>query len=576
MDTPTSSHDTETVQDGDPSNASGHRITVELDVPAIMRDGVILRANVYRPAGDGPWPTLLARLPYGKDQMGIVSKLDPVQAARRGFMVAIQDTRGRFMSDGEWDPFRFEREDGYDSVEWAAKLPGSNGRIGMYGESYFGNTQWMAAIEQPPSLAAISPALTWADPMDGLFARGGAVELGLAISWTLLHSLDYVRKLEIPAAERKRRAEGLLNDYDSLTEQGYYDLPVDKCDVLRRHDVPDLGSIRALADPSIAERCLVAGSYERVTVPTFHIAGWHDIFLQGTLDNYGAMAGLNREARLIVGPWSHLDFGDLVGDHLFGLRASRFGVPSHPHGDVGDLQLNWLRRHLTPDPKIAPPEKPVRIFVMGRNVWRDEDAWPLSRANMQRWFLRGDGSLTEETPNANEEVTEFLYDPADPVPTVGGQTVMSSAFPAGPMDQTRVEARSDVCLFTSEPLQRELEVTGRVRVFLSAQSSAPSTDWVARLCDVHPNGCSFNLCDGIVRVVQDADGLSRHEIDLWSTSNVFLPGHRLRVAVTSSSFPRWDRNLNTAQQDSSRYEIARQRVFHRSDRPSYIELPIVN
>jgi hypothetical protein len=287
------------------------------------------------------------------------------------------------------------------------------------------------------------------------------------------------------------------------------------------------------------------------------------------------MRSLGRDARLVVGPWSHGEFGDVVGDLRFGLLASRVGAPVHPHGDVNDFQLAWFRQHLEPDSRVELPESRVRLFVMGRNAWRDENDWPLQRAEIQRHHLRADSSLTSAEPAADEGATEFLYDPSDPVPTVGGQTVMMSAFPSGPKDQARVEARQDVCVFTSEPLDEELEVTGRVRVVLHAVSSAPSTDWVVRLCDVHPDGRSFNLCDGILRIRQDANGVGRREIDLWSTSNVFLPGHRIRVHVTSSSFPRWDRNLNTGDQDSPRHEVARQRVFHDADRPSFIELPVV-
>ncbi len=197
---------------------------------------------------------------------------------------------------------------------------------------------------------------------------------------------------------------------------------------------------------------------------------------------------------------------------------------------------------------------PVRLFVMGRNTWRDEPSWPPADVVTQRHFLRADGSLTADSPSAAESETEFVYDPADPVPTLGGQTVMRPFFASGPMDQTRIESRNDVCVFTSEPLSEELEVTGRVRVVLHAESSAPSTDWVARLCDVHPDGRSFNLCDGIVRVAGQAGELARHEIDLWSTANVFLPGHRVRIDVTSSSFPRWDRNLNTGDQRAPQYQ----------------------
>ena len=201
--------------------------------------------------------------------------------------------------------------------------------------------------------------------------------------------------------------------------------------------------------------------------------------------------------------------------------------------------------------------RPITKIRTGASDGRDETSWPLARARVERWFLGAGGTLAPSAPAADAEASRFDYDPVDPVPTVGGHIVLSEAFLPGSFDQGRVEAREDVLVFTSDPLERELVVTGRVRVVLHAVSSAPSTDWVARLCDVHPDGRSFNLCDGIVRIARGADALQRMEIDLWSTSNAFLPGHRLRVHVTSSSFPRWDRNLNTGGQSSSRMEVAR-------------------
>jgi putative CocE/NonD family hydrolase len=557
---------------------SSSEVRVRFDVPAQMRDGVTLRANVYTPEGDGPWPVLLTRTPYGKDdQFEVLTWLNPVRAAQQGFIVVIQDTRGRFRSDGEWVPFKHERADGYDSVEWAARLPGSNGRVGMYSASYLGSTQWMAAIEQPPSLAAIAPAETWSEPLDGLFARGGALELGLAIPWDLQTGAAHVAKLRLSDEERARRLEAVVDDLDGLATDGYWSLPATDPATLRRHGFPDLGTIAMQDDAEIADWCRVRGRHERVTVPTLHVAGWYDIFLQGGLDSYMAMAELGRPARLVVGPWSHdVPLASRVGERSFGLRAG-VGAPGHPEGDVVDLQVAWLRRHLTDDaPRPAADEAPVRLFTMGRDAWRDEREWPLARARDERWFLHADGALSPAAPAAGAAPSAFAYDPADPAPTVGGQTVMGPAYPSGPYDQARVEAREDVLVFTSEPLTAELEVTGRVRVVLHAASSAPSTDWVARLCDVTPDGRSFNLCDGIVRVVRDADRPQRIEIDLWSTSNAFQPGHRVRVHVTSSSFPRWDRNLNTGDQRGTRFEVARQRIHHDADRPSWIELPVVD
>jgi putative CocE/NonD family hydrolase len=222
------------------------------------------------------------------------------------------------------------------------------------------------------------------------------------------------------------------------------------------------------------------------------------------------------------------------------------------------------------------PEAPVRIFVMGRNEWRDLSSWPPKPVTIQPWFLHSDRSLSTARPDSADIESRFTYDPANPAPTLGGNGVMSPGYPAGPVDQARLEARDDVLIFTSDPLEHDVEVTGRVRVVLHAHSSARSTDWVARLCDVHPDGRSFNVCDGILRTAERADECARHEIDLWSTSNVFLRGHRIRVHITSSSFPRWDRNLNTGNQRDPRHQVAQQRVHHGRKRPSYIELPIAS
>ncbi len=551
---------------------------MEFDAPARMRDGVTLRANVYRPGGNGPWPTLLARTPYDKTA-GEAEWIDPVKTAAQGFMVVVQDTRGRFASEGDWVPLHFEREDGYDSVEWAARLPGSNGRVGMFGASYVGHTQWAAAITRPPSLAAIAPAVTPADFLDGAFARGGALELGITVPWTLQMGAAHLARLGLSEQELGERLAALLDDLDRLATDGYWGLPVHELPVLRRHGFPDIGTLRMLDDPDVVTRCRVAGEYEQVTVPTFHIAGWHDALIQGMLDSYCAMATLGRPARLVVGPWAHYESAaDQIGELCFGMRSIRVGVPVHAHGDLNDEQLAWFRRYLVPGATDGADDlqAPVRIFVMGANIWRDETSWPLTRARVERWFLGAGGLLRPDGPVAEDEATEFLYDPGDPAPTLGGQAILASAFlPAGPRDQASIEVRDDVCVFTSEPLQQDLEVTGRVRVVLHAESSAFSTDWVARLCDVHPDGRSFNLCDGIVRVKEGADACQRIEIDLWSTSNVFLAGHRLRVHVTSSSFPRWDRNLNTGNQREPRFEVARQRVHHDTQRASWIELPAV-
>jgi hypothetical protein len=469
---------------------------------------------------------------------------------------------------------RFERADGYDTVQWAANLAGSNGRVGMYSASYCGNAQLLAAGARPAGLAAISPAMTWSEPMDGLCARGGAVELGVAVRWALENGFDVISRLSSSDSELERRAAAIIDDWDRLGQQGYWDLPASDLAVLRRHGIPDLGGIRVLNQPQIADRARVTGSYDRIEVPSLHTAGWYDIFVQGTLDNYEALATAGRDTRLIVGPWTHHAFADPIGERTFGMRAGRDHVPGLPDPTWCDFQLAWFATHLGEDPGIQLTEAPVRIFVMGRNEWRDLSSWPPQHVKIERWFLHSDRSVSTRGPESADRESAFEYDPANPAPTLGGNGVMSPGYPAGPVDQATLEARHDVLVFTSDPLEHDLEVTGRVRVVLHAQSSAPSTDWVARLCDVHPDGRSFNVCDGILRIAERAHEDACHEIDLWSTSNVFLRGHRLRVHITSSSFPRWDRNLNTGNQRDPRHEVAHQHVHHAAERPSYIELPI--
>jgi putative CocE/NonD family hydrolase len=560
-----------------PSALATPSVSVYHDVPARMRDGTVLKANVYRPHGRGPWPTLLARTPYGKDLAGATSWLDPVRAAREGFMAVVQDTRGRFASNGDWVPFRYEAQDGYDTVQWAARLPGSNGRVGMFGLSYWGNTQWLAATARPPSLCAIAPGLTWSDPQDGGFARGGAVELGVALVWALEQGLDYVSRQDAAADEIRRRIHDLIDELDHLRERGFWELPVPDSPVLRRHGVPELGSIAALTDPTVAERCRIAGRHHDVHVPVLNIGGWHDGFVQGTLDNHAAMQALGRDSRLIVGPWSHANFSDAIGGLSFGLRAGKDGGPAPAAGpgeDLTALQLQWFRRHLTPG-AASPRTEPVRTFLMGRNQWRDHSCWPPPGTAEHRWYLHPAGGLSPAAPDGATAADEFVYDPADPVPTAGGQTLLAPRWAAGPVDQRSIEARPDVMVFTSEPFTKDLELAGRVRLVLHAESSARSTDWVARLCDVHPDGGSFSLCDGIVRVTDTGGHLRRHEIDLWSTSHLFLGGHRLRLHVTSSSFPRWDRNLNTGNQRSTEHIPARQRIHHSADHPSWLQLEAV-
>jgi len=553
-------------------------VSVELDVPATMRDGTVLRANVYRPTGDGPWPVLLTRLPYGKDLPGGTALLDPVQATRRGYMVVVQDTRGRFTSGGEWEPFRCEGEDGYDTVAWAAGLPGADGQVGMYGASYFGNTQWMAAIEQPPALKALIPFITWSEPLDGTIARGGALELGTGANWTLLQGLNQLmRRYDRDDRQAMGRAiVALIADYDRLATENYWKLPLGEFEPIARHGIAGLVGLEALDNPAAADHFRVAGKHGRVRVPTFNVGGWYDIFLRGTIDNFQAMRGHGLPSKLLIGPWAHTSNTNPVGERNFGYGAQLGFMDLRT--DFLSLQLRWFDHWLKGIDTGLLEEPPVRIFVMGVDRWRDESAWPPHRAVETVWYLRTAGGLSQKAPGADEGSDRYAYDPADPVPTHGGALLMTPEFRPGPLDQGPVEARGDVLVYTSPPLEQDVEVTGPVKVWLWTATSAISTDWVARLCDVFPDGPSINIGDGIRRVRGEPGVVAEHEIDLWATSNVFRAGHRIRLQVTSSCFPRWDRNLNTGERAGygTRMEVARQTVLHDATRASRVLLPVIS
>ncbi len=583
------------------------QVVVEYDVPASMRDGVTLRANIFRPAGDGPWPVLLTRLPYGKDLPLGSSVMDPVHVARRGYVVIVQDTRGRFTSEGEWVPFIHEQEDGVDTVAWAAQLPYSTGEVGMYGASYYGFTQWAAAIHQPPALKAMIPFVTWNDPYNGVSFRKGALELGAAGSWQLNMALDVLIKRHRGNPQALGQAIQLLvKGIDTLASSGYSSLPLNEFAPFKQQDVAPY-FFAAFTNPMDREHAMsrpmhILGHHHNVTVPTFNVGGWYDIFVQDTITNFKLMReeGSTPEARqskLLIGPWSHGGVVNPIGEINFGFGASAAFIDLKM--DFVSLQLRWFDHWLKGIDTGMLNEAPIKLFVMGANVWRDEYEWPLARAVETRYYLHsgghanglhGDGTLTTNAPEAPEAPSDqYHYDPANPVPTHGGALLMTPEYRPGPYDQRPVESREDVLVYTSDALLTDVEVTGPIKVHLWAASSAPDTDFVARLVDVHPNGYAQNLTDGIVRAryrnfesgeqpsLLEPGQAYEYEIDLWATSNLFQTGHRIRLDVTSSSFPRWDRNPNTGHDFGADAElaVAHQTILHDSAHPSSIVLPIV-
>lgn len=573
-------------------------LKIESNVAVPMRDGVTLYADIYRPEGNGQFATILQRTPYDKTTSLTNTMLDPIRAAKAGFAVVIQDTRGRHSSEGEFYAFRDDINDGYDTVEWAAAQHWSTGKVGMFGASYVGATQWLAAISRPPHLVTIAPTVTASNYHDGWTYQGGAFELGFNMSWTLLQLTlsNFSNVSRVQNVARERRAE-LIHDVDNMTE-GFGFLPT--------KDFPGLDSGMAkyyydwLAHPDFDDywqALCIEDRHSEIDVPALHFGGWYDIFLGGTIRNYLGMKkyGANEIAKsgqkLVIGPWAHGARGSMMaGNYYAGIMADPAAI------DVDGIHLRWFDHWLKDDENGITEEAPVRIFVLGDNLWREEQEWPLARAVETKYYLHsagkansknGDGTLNTDAPKT-EQTDVFLYNPADPVPTTGGALCCNPNFAAnGAYDQNQVENRQDVLVYSTPVLAQDVEVTGPVTVSLWASTSATDTDFTAKLVDVCEEGCARNLTDGIIRT-RYRNSMSNpaliepgkaycYDIDLWATSNVFKAGHRIRLEISSSNFPRFDRNTNTGNIIAEDTELrpALQTVFHDSEHPSYVSLALV-
>ena len=572
-------------------NAWFPNIIVERNVPVPMRDGVVLRADLYRPDAPGRFPTLVCRTPYGKDGL-LESGGEPTlsRAPRAGYALVVQDARGRFNSDGDFRPYEQEGKDGYDTIEWAAAQPWSNGRVGTFGLSYPGAVQWLAAMEVPPHLVSIFPAMTFATGRH-FFYFGGAFNHDW-MRWILLYISPDVRRrqgLRGATTEEAAEKEWEQHKWEWLRHLPLRGWPILK-DVAPWYDEwlahPDDGPYWEFAD--------VTRAHPRMTVPALNFSSWYD-------SNYGplgAIANFNgmresaatpearRGQRLILGPWDHGDPSvseTRVGELDFGPSSTL---------DYYGLILRWHDRWLKGIRNGIDEGPPVRIFVMGENVWRDENEWPLARAVPTTYHLRsggkantggGDGRLSIEAPGAAEAADRYVYDPARPL------TLENFEMP-GPLDRSWMQARPDVLVYSTEPLPDDMEVTGPITASLWVASSAPDTDFGVLLLDVHPDGKAYNLMPleaGWIRARYRksesapeplvAGEPAELTISGMVTSNLFRKGHRVRLLVTSSRFPTFDRNPNTGEPfgASARLVAANQTIVHDAAHPSRLTLPVI-
>ncbi len=551
-----------------------YSVDMRIDVPTPMRDGVTLSSDLYLPRGEGQFPTVLIRTPYDNNAAPMIEK--GRRLANAGYACVIQDCRGRWDSGGEYYPFR-EGEDGHDAQEWIGRQPWSNGKVGMAGGSYVGTVQWQSAPHRSQYLTCITPRVICCDYYSGLVYPGGVFQLNVLMTWGMRTSGRTAQSIE----------------FYNWTE-AFRTLPVEVMDELAGRELPFWRDwVQHAQYDEYWDAINDEKRWGEIAVPAFNMGGWYDLYAQHTFINFNGLrqhgrTAAARQSKLIVGPWPHaLSVSTRTGDIDFG---------AHSLADLESLELRWFDYWLKGIDNGIVNEPPLRLFIMGINQWRDEHEWPLARTDWQRWHfhsqgqantLRGDGALAPDTPG-HEPNDHFVYDPAYPVQTIGGNNCCSPQIvPWGPYDQRAAEMRGDVLCYTSAPLAEDLEVTGPIQVVLYAATDGLDTDWTAKLVDVAPSGYAKNLCDGIIRArsresltaptLLAPNQIYQYTIDLGVTGNVFQQGHCVRVEISSSNFPRFDRNPNTGHPFGADTELrtAHQTIYHTTAYPSHIILPVI-
>ena len=542
-------------------------VRIERSVPMTTSDGISLVADIYHPQRAGPkTPTILVRIPYSKTtKIQLFAMTIGQMWAERGYTVVLQGTRGRYESGGIYYPLRGEREDGAETLDWLSKQAWYDGRLCMWGCSYFGYTQWVLADRRNPGPSALLIQEASTD-FHEMFHPGGAFSLKSALHWAVM---SHGRRDLVPT-------QGAM-------ERGFSGYPLIEADDRAACDIPffDDWVLHADRDEYWA-RIDGTDRARRLQAPVLLMAGWYDPFLPTQLADYqrirrAADPHVAKETRLIIGPWAHAESVALPD----GTNPRNFRLESLAP------TVAWFDRHVMNDPRDTPP---VQIYTMGVNAWRAEQEWPLARTVYTPYYLHGDGPANSKAgrgvlrtfrPEPGEPSDSFRYDPDNPVPTAGGAMLGSGA---GSARQDSIEARADVLVYSTEPLQRDLEVTGPIALILYVATTAPCTDFTGKVVDVFPEGSAWNISEGILRRRYDVrpaenmrSGGTQITIEMWPTSTVFKKGHRLRLEVSSSNYPRFDRNPNTGGPVASETAPvqATQTVYHDADFPSRLILPII-
>jgi uncharacterized protein len=537
-----------------------------------MRDGISISADVYLPIGGSSLPTIVQWTPYESTRERFISW--GVWFAERGYAAVVVDVRGRYESDGHFTAWERDGEDAHDTLTWAAGEQWCNGRIGTWGRSYGGLVQWQLAHLGHPNLACIAPQVIHDDYFWDGYWTGGAFQLALTLGAAALWS-SALALITGPSAGDLVLSDRVVGHLPLIElDEVTIGRKVDYWRTWWEHQENDEYWRQFRHRP------------ERVDVPIFQQGGWFDPYSGSHLRSFAAI-GERVPNRVLMGPWSHEEeVESFRGD--VDLSAGVTVIREH--------ELAFYDRHLRDEANGWDDRPPLELFVLGSNRWRGEREWPLPGTEFQPWYLRAGGALDRAEPHAGEQADTYTYDPADPVPTIGGvSSVLTMTQGAetpvrpGPIDQRELEARDDVLAYTSEPLDRDLEVIGPVEVVLYAASSARDTDFIVRLCDVHPDGRSIFVTEGILRAryrsshegdsteLLEPGEVAEYRIRVYPAANTFLAGHRLRLDVTSSSFPRFSRNLNTGEDvgTGTRMQVAHQTVLHTDRYPSHVVLPVV-
>ncbi len=571
-------------------------VTEQHDVPATMRDGTVLRADVYRPKIADRVPVILMRTQYGKDGAQAGSRYQsPDWFASHCYLVVVQDIRGQGASAGTFSEFTHDQSDGYDSVEWAAALPGSDGRVGMYGSSYVGATQWLAAVTAPPHLVTIVPTNTASDYYDGWTYEGGEFRLAFVLPWAM--------ESIATTAAKNRNDQATVHELAAAVED-----PTRWLDFRPFKDLPPMQP----SDPAVApwyfdwirhstrddfwRQISIRDRYLSVGVPVLHFEGWYDAFLAGGVQNFGGMVahGGNATARanqrLVIGPWDHVNWGRPASEPAPMLKA----IGAVANSPINELMLDWYDHFLKGADNGVGGAPRVDYFLMGANVWKTATNWPLPQTVSATYFLAGSGGVADRdgrldgAPPAADPPDVYTYDPRFPAPSLGGHSCCGAqSGPQGPYDQTPLEQRSDVLVYRSAPLPHDVEVTGSTTVTLWAESTATDTDFTAKLTVVKPDGETVNLNNGILRT-SFRDSLSNpttttpgqpteYRIEVWPTSYQYRAGDRIGLEISSSDYPQFAPNPNTGEPfgQSTDTKVATQTILHDAAHPSSITVPVI-